>query len=416
MVEFSPDSRHLAYVIETEDGKQKIVVDGVAGDLSYARVDSLVFSPDSQRLAYTTSNTYFSLPQFVVVDGVEGQHYFCVSDVVFSPDSRRIGYRAVSVDLKEFVVVDGVEGIYYEGIGVPLHYEGTGTYRYSLFSPDSQRVAYHAVGEDDVRFIVVDGEEGKRYFMTGMPFFSPDSKNVAYRAETGAYIIDADTRAMMVVNGREGKEYGYVSDPVFGPDGQSVAYKASTGCPYIDDTAQKFVVINDIEGKPYDDVFDIVFDSATSFHYIARQGNDFYLVENPISGSGGSAIEIEPSPGAILADGVRLEQASVTDGILERSGRNGWRPEVYEAGDPCFIVTGTMSNVTDEDLTVNFHAEGYDAAGEEISWTLDVDPGPLSGIVQKSVSAHSSRDFTLHLSYAEGITLVQISAGVAVYP
>ena len=69
----------------------------------------------------------------VVVDGVEGKEYDGIGKgtLVFSPDSKRVAYEAQRGG-KWLVVVDGVEGKEYDGI-----VEGT-----LVFSPDSKRVAY----------------------------------------------------------------------------------------------------------------------------------------------------------------------------------------------------------------------------------------------------------------------------------
>jgi Tol biopolymer transport system component len=270
-ITFSPDSQRLAYIAITDNLKRLSVINGIESKLYDGSTSEPTFSPDSRRFAYIAGYTFDTLPQFVVVDGVEGQQCFAVSDLVFSPDSKRIGYLAVTEDRKEFVVVDGVEGQHYDGIGTPL---------FPLFSPDSQRFAYHAVGADDIRSIVIDGVEGKKYSMTGLPIFSPDSQRVAYRADAGDSMAMVDTKQLMVVDGIEGKQYGVVWDPIFSPDGQKIVYIASKGNPFASIRTREFVVIDGVESKPYDDIFLIIFDSPSSFHYVAREGDNFYLVEN----------------------------------------------------------------------------------------------------------------------------------------
>jgi hypothetical protein len=56
--------------------------------------------------------------RFVVVDGKEGKHYdyiWGVGTLIFSPDSKRVAYAAEEGN-KQFVVVDGKEGKQYVGI------------------------------------------------------------------------------------------------------------------------------------------------------------------------------------------------------------------------------------------------------------------------------------------------------------
>jgi hypothetical protein len=124
---FSPDSRRVAYAAVAGSGEKLVVVDGVEGQ-QYGDIvaSSLVFSPDSRRVAYVAERG--GGKQFVVVDGVEGNEYggglarpgfgptpgVLEGSLVFSPDSRRVAYLAQRGD-KALVVVDGVEGKEYEG-------------------------------------------------------------------------------------------------------------------------------------------------------------------------------------------------------------------------------------------------------------------------------------------------------------
>ena len=115
-----------------------------------------------------------------------------------------------------------------------------------------------------------------------------------------------------------------------------------------------------------------------------------------------------------FAKGIHLERAIVSANSLERAGQNGWSGGYFSAGDLCFLIGGVMKNDTDQDWLVHYYAYGYDADGNEISWTLDVDPGPLSGIVNMDIPASTVKDFTLHLSWAENVTPIKIFANI--YP
>jgi hypothetical protein len=119
---------------------------------------------------------------FVVVDGKEEKQYGGIGTLIFSPDSQRVAYGAkVRMD-EEFVVVDGREEKRYD-------YIEPGSL---IFSPGSKRVAY-AARLGDKRFVVVDGKEEKGYdgigycigCGDGTPIFSPDSRRVAYGAKAG---------------------------------------------------------------------------------------------------------------------------------------------------------------------------------------------------------------------------------------
>jgi hypothetical protein len=125
-------------------------------------------------------------------------------------------------------------------------------------------------------------------------------------------------------------------------------------------------------------------------------------------------IPVVSDTGSAFEKGIHLEQANVSTAILEGAGQNGWSGGYFSAGDLCFLIRGAMRNDTDQDWLMHYYAYGYDADGNEISWTLDVDPGPLSGIVNMDIPASAASDFTLHLSWAENVTLIKIFANI--YP
>jgi flagellar hook assembly protein FlgD len=104
---------------------------------------------------------------------------------------------------------------------------------------------------------------------------SPDRRRVAYWAQTG-------NKWSVVVDGKEEKPYDSAGSPIFSPDSQRVAYRAQMGNKH-------FVVVDGKEGKQYDSLSigamektRIIFDSSDSLHYLAREGNNIYLVEERI--------------------------------------------------------------------------------------------------------------------------------------
>lgn len=66
-------------------------------------------------------------------------------------------------------------------------------------SPDCQKIAY----KDSTR-IVVNDKKGKEYKDVSEPFFSPDSKRLAYWAQG-----DTIWKWFVVLDGNEGKQYDY---------------------------------------------------------------------------------------------------------------------------------------------------------------------------------------------------------------
>ena len=274
---FSPDSRRVGYVarggIKWFAERWFVVVDGQEG--VHHRIGdgviSLVFSPDSQQVAYKVQPMgdvdYPDPPGFVVVDGHQGKKYTKgVGSPVFSPDSKRLAYSAGNA-----VIVDGHEQKQY---GDP----------YSLvFSPDSQRLAYMAVARGRKWFVVVDGQEGKQYEepyeenVKESLLFSPDSQRVGYVARAGE-------KWFVVMDGLEGEQYDYIEGRslVFSPDSQRLGYVARGGGKW-------FVVVNGREGSEYDGIVapsqkgGVVFDSPDQLHYMVQKDNAFYLVEERLA-------------------------------------------------------------------------------------------------------------------------------------
>jgi Tol biopolymer transport system component len=271
-IAFSANSLRVAYsavlgsdVFAVVDGKEQNAYNGVR--------DGPLFSPDSRRVAYVV---YSAGWKSVVVDGQKQKPYEEIGEgsLVFSPSSRRIAYAVCSRE-KWFAVVDGKEsGPYDDFIWYPF------------FSPNSRRVAYvtHRWGpgnlwhsrEGEKFFAVADGNAGKAYCDIREPTFSPDSRRFAYVARQ-------DDKWLVVVNGNEQKAYDEIGEEslTFSPDSRRFAYWARSGGKW-------FVVVDGTEGKSYGDLLDptIIFDSATTVRYLAVSqaplGKDIYLVEDTI--------------------------------------------------------------------------------------------------------------------------------------
>jgi hypothetical protein len=130
-----------------------VVVDGQASKpYKGVAVGSLVFSADSQHVAYG-ANDEEEDAWFVVLDGQAGKPYEAwVTGPVFSPDSQRLAYAVAVDEAKQIVVLEGRESKAYNGIKMDL----------LAFSPDSRHLAYGAQG-DKGWCVVLDGQEGKPY-------------------------------------------------------------------------------------------------------------------------------------------------------------------------------------------------------------------------------------------------------------
>ncbi len=285
---FSPDSNRFAYVRRkglNENRVACVVLDGVA-QKDYASISFFQFSPDSKRIAYIAKRGEREL---VVIDNVEGKECESVySRPIFSPDSKRVAYMAQEGN-KDFVVLDGVQLKEYDSVGE------------FKFSPDSKRFVY--LGASGGKwFLVLDGVEGKQFdrVITGdssgiMPgsfvlsnqrqdysailrfslHFSPDSRRVGYVSLTFSTIstsIDNITW-FAVIDGVEGKGYEYVDidSPTFAPDSKRFAYGAKRN-------GRQLIVVDGIEGKEYDAFFwhggNLVFDGQNRLHGLALRNGE----------------------------------------------------------------------------------------------------------------------------------------------
>jgi WD40 repeat protein len=235
----SPDARHCAAVLNDENGKQYISLDGKkCGDYVPATPQSWWFSPDSQHFAYAVKADKKS---FCVIDSAEGKKYDEVADFKFSPDSKRVAYTAKSAG-KWFCVIDGAEGKPCDSVEV------------LLFSPDSQHTAFHAVSGGK-HVVVLDGKEKKpcETITASSLVFSPDSKRLGHIAWDGK-------KWLAVVDDAEGKQYDTIDGTLmFSADSKRVAYTAKSA-------NKALYVVNGVEEKPYDAVGGFAF-SPDSQHY-----------------------------------------------------------------------------------------------------------------------------------------------------
>jgi WD40 repeat protein len=214
-IEFSPDSRHFAYIART--GAEWFVVKDGNEIRAGGEVPAFAFSPDSSRFAYLVkSGGKF----FAVIDGAKGAEYDDIVSMkgtaseqlkvfVFSPDCKHVAYVA-RTGWSFVMVLDGKAGNPYDKIETMLEAQ-------SLFSPDSRHFFYPAISKGK-RLVIVDGveSEGTR----SIPYYSPDGKRVAYVIGGGE-----NQPGCVEVDGVRGKEYTNINAPIFSPDSRHCAYR-----------------------------------------------------------------------------------------------------------------------------------------------------------------------------------------------
>ena len=278
----------------------RIVLDGVESKpYTGVKFKSLVFSPDSQRLAFIAKESDLN-GERVVVDGVlspDCEEYNYVLSLVFSPDSRRVAYYAkLAVDRSssvcpirpfelgafDYLVVDGVEK--------RMRWSVQGTNMWDLnrgifFTPDSKQVVYMTQLS-----MVTDGEERALEpppDLHSLPVWNADWSRLAYVS----YGTDAQGKSVqsLVVDGLKGKDYATVSGTEFTPDGKHFAYLVTDA-----ENKKSFVVVDGVEGERYDSVMlnstfmptieerIRLFDSSERLHYVAWRDRSLYLVEETL--------------------------------------------------------------------------------------------------------------------------------------
>ena len=148
-----------------------------------------------------------------------------------------------------------------------------------VFSPNSKRLAYVAQTGKEY-FVVFDGKEGKKFdaIGNGSIIFSPDSNHMAYGAQS-------ENKRFVVKDGKEERQFDDIGNRslVFSPDSKYLAYVAQSD-------NKQFVVVGEKAEKLYDNIMiiamdRIVFYSSDRFHYLAVRDKSIYLVDNNIGGN-----------------------------------------------------------------------------------------------------------------------------------
>jgi hypothetical protein len=85
--------------------------------------------------------------------------------------------------------------------------------------------------------------------------------------------------------------------------------------------------------------------------------------------------------------------------------------ETIHPGDPVLVVTGTLQNRHRTYPHIYMHADGYNAAGEQVAWTLE--GAGLPGQVQCCIEPGQTGEFTMHLNPAADLATICIYAGVS---
>lgn len=257
-ITFSPDGKNFAYRA-TKEGQQFVILNETKQSL-YKYAKNLVFSPNSNKLAYIASRDESYRKKFVVLNEEELKEYEIISYLTFSPDSQKLAYRALEVQEEEqFMVINEVEQKHYDGIQSSI-----------VFSPDSKRFVYSAGSENtEYSFAVLNNIEKHNFPFPRSFTFSPDSKSLAY-VYIGGIVLNNE---LYHTNIRE-RDRSY--NLVFSPNNQSLAF-------YVRDaweTNSYYVFLDNKIFGPYKFLYTetLQFDlEGEVLKYVARIDNEIWL-------------------------------------------------------------------------------------------------------------------------------------------
>ncbi len=243
-LKFSSDGRRFLYAANEAKPSSRwfCVIDGKRRSAFDSVGVSFAISPDAKRIAYSGRR---GAQWFLVVDGemevpIEG---IVDHSLIFSPDSRRLAYAVAKSDRRAYLVVDGKPGPIHDGIGGSFpaglasdraHMQTFyGSARQSLlFSPDSGRIAYLAHFGGKKRVFVGDKDDGvEMEYLEGGMVFSEDSKRLAYGGR-GFDNMFREKR-FLVVDGKRGADYDGLGYFGFSQDGKHIAYVAKKGSEFV---------------------------------------------------------------------------------------------------------------------------------------------------------------------------------------
>jgi hypothetical protein len=126
-------------------------------------------------------------------------------------------------------------------------------------------------------------------------------------------------------------------------------------------------------------------------------------------------IAIIPAPGSYLRDSqnisseVVLQTVKLTKGVSDKQYRSvGTKNTIVNAGEPIWVLSGSIQNKHSTNKEITMYAEGYDDDGRVLSWTLDA--AHILGQIGLHLDTGATSDFSLHMYFSEEITTVRIFA------
>jgi hypothetical protein len=111
----------------------------------------------------------------------------------------------------------------------------------------------------------------------------------------------------------------------------------------------------------------------------------------------------------IFSGATEYRNTTVKLGILPQ-GEQSREGLIYDAGDPCIIVSTEYNNNTDNDTILYLTASGYSENGTQTSWCLS--SGPLVGLGAFDLPAHQTTTVSLWLSWTNSLSKIEVQGTV----
>lgn len=125
-----------------------------------------------------------------------------------------------------------------------------------------------------------------------------------------------------------------------------------------------------------------------------------------------TSISINPSPGAFLVNSGNISSEVVLKDVQVYKGASDKRYSglklTVNTGDPVLVVSGSIQNKHPENKEIAMYAEGYDAEGKQVAWTLDA--AHIVGQIGRHLEKDETGQFTLHLNIADNLKSIRIFA------
>jgi Tol biopolymer transport system component len=272
-VAWSADGKRFAYLQQnTPNPGVTVMVNGKPMGPTYNSAGGLSWSPEGSRFAYTGTSPSGT---FAVIDGQESDGYHWIRDFQWSPDGKRYAFIAGNAT-GTWMIVDGKEQPKALGFA-----EGA-----LRFSPDSRHLAYSAQTTVANFQPVVDGQLRPQYlgnfathgqFSTPLvlPVFvwSPDGNHLAYAGGK----TDGTIRGAIWVDGvpEQGPMQSYFH-PAWSPDSKHFAAVTSDGRGWA-------VLIDGKIGPGYEDLIEMngessAFTDGHTFRFYGIKAGQVYRI------------------------------------------------------------------------------------------------------------------------------------------